>query len=375
MKLKINRQVLLNALNKVSKAVNPKVPLLALTGIKFTLLEDKIELIGSDSDLSIKCIVDKNINNQDVMDIEEYGSVVVPEEKFCEIVRLIESEMIEIEVIDNVAKIRSDKSIFTVNCIPAIDYPSISFEVDEMGCGFELDALELKNTLEQTLFATSDKETRPILTGLNVRCNRDLIECVATDTFRLTKKEIKINDNLTFNVTIPHTSLDVINKIVELGSQVKVNVSDKKVVFNLNNCVITTRVISGTYPDTTRLIPSEFSQVLNISTKELVGAICRASILLSEKNNVVKLNMSNEETYVSSKSSETGNFVEKLNEFSYEGDSLTISFSAKYLLDAIKALGSEEISLCFTGDMKPIIITAKTNPSLIQLILPVRTYD
>ena len=109
-----------------------------------------------------------------------------------------------------------------------------------------------------------------------------------------------------------------------------------------------------------------------ISTKELVGAVDRASILLTEKNNVVKLNMDNDEVFVSSKSMEVGYVVEKLNEYAYEGEKLTISFSAKYLLDAIRALASEEISLHFTGDMKPIIIKSKTNPDLTQLILPVR---
>ena len=139
--------------------------------------------------------------------------------------------------------------------------------------------------------------------------------------------------------------------------------------------MINTRIISGKYPDTSRLIPNEFSQTLSISTKELVGALDRACILLTEKNNVVKLNMDTEEVFVSSKSSEIGYVVEKLNEYAYEGEKLTISFSAKYLLDAIRALASDEISLHFTGDMKPIIIKSKTNPALTELILPVRTYN
>ena len=201
------------------------------------------------------------------------------------------------------------------------------------------------------------------------------MEVVATDTYRLTKKVVRLNENLGFNVTVPKAALDDVNKIVELGQTVKVCVSDKKVSFDLGDCNINTRVISGTYPDTSRLIPAEFSQILSISTKELVGAVDRASILLTEKNNVVKLNMDNDEVFVSSKSMEVGYVVEKLNEYAYEGEKLTISFSAKYLLDAIRALASEEISLHFTGDMKPIIIKSKTNPDLTQLILPVRTYN
>lgn len=374
MKLRINRLELLNNLNKVSRAVNSKSPLLALTGIKFTLSDNQLELIGSDSDISIRCIINKEKNNKQIMEVEEIGSIVINEKIICEIIRKVESEMVEISVIDNLAKIKSDKSIFSVNCIPAIDYPPVSFD-DVYGQSFAIDAIELKSLFDQTLFATSDKESRPILTGLNFKCEGNTLEVVATDTYRLTKKVIKIPNALQFNVTVPKGALDDVNKIVELGQTVSVSISDKKVSFDLGECVINSRIISGTYPDTSRLIPSEFSQTLNISTKELVGAVDRASILLTEKNNVVKLNMDAEEVFVSSKSMEVGYVVEKLNEYSYEGEKLTISFSAKYLLDAIRALASEEISLQFTGDMKPIIIKSKTNPDLTQLILPVRTYN
>lgn len=375
MKLRINRIELLNSLNKVARAVNSKTPLLALTGIKFTLTEDYLELIGSDSDLSIRCIIEKEKNNKQIIEIEEIGSIVINEKIICEIIRKVESEMVEIAVIDNLAKIKSDKSIFSVNCIPAIDYPTVSFNDIANGQTFTIDALELKSLFDQTLFATSDKESRPVLTGLNFKCEGNVLEVVATDTYRLTKKVVRLQDSLEFNVTIPKTALDDVNKIVEIGQLVKVNVSDKKVSFDLGDCNINTRVISGTYPDTSRLIPNEFTQVLKISTKELVGAVDRASILLTEKNNVVKLNMDNEEVFVSSKSMEVGYVVEKINEYSYQGEKLTISFSAKFLLDAIRALASEEISLHFTGDMKPIIIKSKTNPDLTELILPVRSYN
>ena len=375
MKLRINRVELLNNLNKVSRAVNSKTPLIALTGIKFTLTEKHLELVGSDSDISIRCIIEKEKNNKQIIEIEEIGSIVINEKIICEIIRKVDSEMVEISVVDDLAKIRSDKSIFSVICIPAIDYPSILFDDFANGQTFSMDALELKNLFDQTLFATSDKESRPILTGLNFKCEDNVLEVVATDTYRLTKKVISINESLQFNVTVPKAALDDVNKIVELGQNVNITVTDKKVLFNLGDCVINTRIISGTYPDTSRLIPNEFSQTLNISTKELVGALDRACILLTEKNNVVKLNMDVEEVFVSSKSSEIGYVVEKLNEYSYEGEKLTISFSAKYLLDAIRALSSEEISLLFTGDMKPIIIKSKTNPQLTELILPVRTYN
>ena len=99
MKLRINRIELLNSLNKVSRAVNSKTPLLALTGIKFTLTENYLELIGSDSDLSIRCIIEKEKNNKQIIEIEEIGSVVINEKIICEIIRKVDSEMVEISLL------------------------------------------------------------------------------------------------------------------------------------------------------------------------------------------------------------------------------------------------------------------------------------
>ena len=373
MKFKINRQILLANLSKVSKAVNNKTPFLALTGILFNLTSEYLELIGSDNDLCIRCIINKEVNGDQVIEIEEVGSTVINEKIICEIVRKVESDMIEIDVMDNLAKIRSDKSIFSVNTIPAIDYPSIDFSL--IGDSFSIDALELKNVFDQTLFASSDKEARPILTGLNVKCANNTLEFVATDTYRLSKKIIELSTSNEFNVTIPKSSLDELNKIIELGTMVQVYITEKKVIFDLEDCVVISRLISGTYPDTSRLIPNAFDQTLTLSTKDLLGAVDRASILLTERNNVVKLNMKDDEVFVSAKSMEVGYVVEKLNDYYYEGNPLMISFSARFLVEAVRALNSEEITLHFTGDMKPIILKSKTNPNLIELILPVRTYN
>ena len=171
MKFKINRQVLLANLNKVQRAVNSKNPYLALTGIKFTLQDDQLELIGSNNDLSIRCIIKKGIQDEQVFEIEETGSAVINEKIICDIIKKIDSDVVEIMVTDNTAKIKSENSIFNINTIPSTDYPSFDFTF--IGQPLSMDALELKTVLDQTLFACSDKESRPILTGLNISCSNN----------------------------------------------------------------------------------------------------------------------------------------------------------------------------------------------------------
>ena len=137
MKLRINRLELLSGLNKVSKAVNAKTPLLALTGIKFTLSDNQLELIGSDSDLSIRVVIEKEKNNKQIMEVEEIGSIVINEKIICEIIRKVDSEMVEIYVIDNLAKIKSDKSILRpIPCVVERDTALIYVPFEEAGFAF-----------------------------------------------------------------------------------------------------------------------------------------------------------------------------------------------------------------------------------------------
>ena len=118
----------------------------------------------------------------------------------------------------------------------------------------------------------------------------------------------------------------------------------------------------------------KFKNKLNTLTSEFISAIDRASLLSSDRNNIVKLSMSNEKVEISSRSQEIGSVVEKVSNYEYEGNKLDISFSAQYIIDAIKAIGSNDVELSLNGEMKPFIVKNREDDSVIQLVLPVRTY-
>ena len=229
-----------------------------------------------------------------------------------------------------------------------------------------MNALVLKDIIGETKFAASDKETRPILTGINFKAHDHVLEVVATDSYRLAKKIISIDEDVTFNITIPKLSLDEISKIIEKDELIELYVSERKVLFVFDKNIIQTRLIDGSYPDTARLIPLEFADLLN--------AIDRVSLLLNEQNNIVKLDMSNEQVILSSYQQEIGSVEENLASSFYKGEPLTISFSCKYASDAIKSFSGDKIKILFTGEMKPFIVKDFDSDELLQLVLPVRTY-
>ena len=374
MRFIISRDVLESSLNIVSKAVTNKTPIAVLTGIKFDLTEDGLNLTGSDTDLSISTFIPTESNSNQNITVFSTGICVLNSKYITEIVKKIDSDRIELELIDStLVKITDQKSNFSLNSINVADFPFIDFNFDKNVIVMKGDLL--KQVISQTIFATSIKETRPILTGVNFKIDGNILEAVATDTYRLAKKKVVLGDSAYVNVTIPNKSLSEVSKIISGNEEVTINFFDKKVLFKVGDTIISTRVINGVYPDTTRLIPENFDYKLTTLTTDIVSAVDRASLLSTDGNNIVKLSMNLDKIELSSRSQEIGSVVEKISNYDYKGNKLDISFSAQYIQDAIKAIGSNEVELSFTSEMKPFIIKNKEDNTVVQLVLPVRTYQ
>lgn len=237
-----------------------------------------------------------------------------------------------------------------------------------------LNSLILKDIISQTKFAASDKENKPILTGINFKAANHQLECTATDSYRLAKKIVSLDEDVTFNITIPQKSLDEISKIIESDEMIEMYVSDRKVLYVFNNNIIQTRLIDGSFPDTNRLIPDSFDYELDLDTHYLLNAIDRVSLLTNEQNNIIKLDMDPDKIVLSSYMQEIGSVEEILDNAFYKGEPLSISFSSKYANDAIRAFNEPKIKILFTGEMKPFIIKDYEKDDVIQLVLPVRTF-
>lgn len=367
MNFKIKRLELLNALTKVSRAVSIKSPLPVLTGIKFDLKEDELILTGSDSDITIQTSI------QDHIDIIEPGSVVLSSKYILEIIKKIDSEDVHIFIVDGtLTRIEGANSRFDLNGTSYIDYPRI--DLNKTGVNLQMKSIDLKEAIEQTSFATSEKETRPVLTGVNFKAKDHVLECIATDSYRLAKRILNIDSDISFNIIIPKKSLIEISRIIEKDELIDLYVSDHKVLFVFDHVLIQTRLIDGTFPDTSRLIPDSFDYSMSIDSTSLLNSIDRASLLTNEQTNIVKLTMNQDTVILSSFSQEIGSVEENLSRAFYKGEPLKISFSARYLTDAIKSINGQKVRVLFTGEMKPFIIKDFEREDIIQLVLPVRTY-
>ena len=293
-------------------------------------------------------------------------------------VKKLPSDFVEIEVQNHLQTvIRSGNSEFDLIGLDAEEYPHLP-QIEEENV-FKIPTDLLKAMIRQTSFAVSTSETRPILTGVNWKVENNELYCIATDSHRLAQRKAKIEMETpaNYNVVIPGKSLNELSKILADNSEsIEIVITENQILFKAKHLLFFSRLLEGNYPDTSRLIPSESKTDIVLHTKEFLHAIDRASLLAREgKNNVVKLmTLQDQLIEISSNTPEVGKVVEEMKGISMDGEELKISFSAKYMMDALRAIEGNEIKITFTGAMRPFVLYPINDDSTLQLILPVRTY-
>ncbi|MGF2614028.1 DNA polymerase III subunit beta [Rossellomorea vietnamensis] len=378
MKFVIQRDDLVQSVGDVMKAVTSRTTIPILTGIKIIATDEGVTLTGSDSDISIESFIPTEEDGNEIVEVIEKGGIVLQAKFFSEIVKKLPMDTVEIEVQNHLQTvIRSGKAEFNLNGLDPEEYPHLP-QIEE-GNAFKVPTDLLKTMVRQTVFAVSTSETRPILTGVNWRVENGELSCIATDSHRLAMRKAPLESDTgnEYNIVIPGKSLTELSKILDDNSEpVEIVITDNQVLFKAKHLLFFSRLLEGNYPDTSRLIPNESKTELVLATKEFLQAIDRASLLAREgRNNVVKLStVESGVIEISSNTPEIGKVIEQVQSQSNEGEELKISFSAKYMMDALKALEGTEIHIDFTGAMRPFVIKPLHDDSILQLILPVRTY-
>lgn len=371
MNFKISKSVFYNSLQIAARAISNYSPLPAFSGIKIEAKADSIILIGSDSDISIKTIIPATNDNGLV--IQEMGSIVIESKYIMEIIRKIDADELEFEVLENAsARISDHMSEFKINGMRASEYPNIDFSKPTTLIQFKSDLL--KSMISQTIFATSKSENRPSLTGVNFACNGNELVCTATDSYRLARKSVTLSDSFNFNITIPSRNLSEVVKTLDMAEDVLFAVSDKKAQFIIGDTVIQSRLIDGSFPETNRLIPLSFNYELEINYSDIIGAIDRASLIKNDGISVIKLALNENECILSTRSQEVGSSTETLKNAEFKGEHLDISFNGQYVFESLRALNKGKVRFSFCGEMKPFIIQSVDDDSVLQLVLPLRTY-
>ena len=296
--------------------------------------------------------------------------------------RKLPTNQVEIEVQDHYnVQLTSGKAVFTIQGVDSSQYPVLP-ETDE-DKPVTLPGLLFKKLINQTIFSASNQENRPILTGLNLSFHDGYLTGVATDSHRLSKRDIPIKDlNPSLkglNITIPKKTVIELTRILDDETNVTFYVMAQQLVFHFDNLVIYSRLLEGTFPDTSRLIPTTYNTELTVNTQSFSQALERAALLVHvAKSNVVQLKMSQGSVALLVQGISIGQSTEELSYDSLEGDDLTIAFNPDYMRDAVKSFGDTTIKLGFISGERPLLLredkVEEGHNDLIQLLTPIRTH-
>lgn len=376
MEFSIQRDYFITQLNDTLKAISPRATLPILTGIKIDATNEGIVLTGSDSEISIEITIPNQVDGQEIINVVEPGSVVLPGRFFVDIIKKLPGKEVKLSTNEQFQTlITSAHSEFNLSGLNPDQYPLLPQVSSDNA--LQLPVKVLKNIIAQTNFAVSTSETRPVLTGVNWLIQQNELLCTATDSHRLAVRKLKLEEEIEDkNVIIPGKALAELNKIMtDSEDHIDIFFASNQVLFRVGNVNFISRLLEGHYPDTSRLFPENYEIKLGLNNSDFYHAIDRASLLAREGgNNVIKLSTGDTQIELSSTSPEIGTVKEEVTANDVEGGNLKISFNSKYMMDALKAIDNEEVEVEFFGTMKPFILKPKDDDTVTQLILPIRTY-
>ncbi|SHH36371.1 DNA polymerase-3 subunit beta [Anaerosphaera aminiphila DSM 21120] len=360
MKFKINKRDLSKHISIVQKAISTRTTMQILEGILLKAKDNKLTLIASDTEITVNTSVSAIV-------IEE-GEIVINSRLFGDIIRKLPDDTIHIEVLNSNMNIKCLNSEFNIQCQPSDEYPDLP-KIDEI-VNVKLKGFEFKEAIRKTSFAVSYDETRVAFTGVLMDIKENEINFVALDGFRMALKKIIINSTESVSSIVPARSLNELIKIIEDDSQLNISIGKNSMKFDFQDTTFYTTLLSGEFFKYDGLIRENHSTVVEIAKNIFQDALERASLLAKEdKANLVKLNVKENEIEITS-NSEIGN-VEEIVSSKVDGEPLKIAFNSKYLLEGIKIIDSEKISLNFTDSINPCIIK-EDDENYIYLVLPVR---
>lgn len=364
MKFTCEKYVLQNAITIAMRAVASKSPIQHLEGL---LIEAgmKVRITGFDLKEGIYTSIDA--------DVAQAGSIVVEAKLFSEMIRRLPDGMVTITTDNNLSvNVKCGKSEYNFIGLNAEDFPELP---NVEGINYiTLPQNMLKSMINQTIFAVSDSETRPVYTGELFEIEDSTLTIVAVDGYRLAKRTEKIDgklENCTF--IVPGTALADVERICgDEDDAVEIVVGAKHISFVIGSTVLVSRRLEGDFLNYRKSIPTEFKYVLGISRQELISAIDRVTIVVTEKN-TSPVRMTVNDSYIDLLCNSGISRADDVCSCEGTGEGLEIGFNGRYMKDALKAAGVEKLELKLNTPNSPCVIKANNgDESFEYMILPVR---
>jgi DNA polymerase-3 subunit beta len=329
---------------------------------------DKLQLTGTDLEISITTSL--QVSGQ------ENGSVAIPAKILLEIVRELPDVPLNI-ITDSSNKliIKTEKGEYKIATQPKEDFPKINVEEGEFS--FAIDSALLNQMVEKTIFAVSMDELRPALTGINIELYPNEIRLVSTDGHRLAKvakSNFPIKKDIRKNLIVPTKTMNLLLKNQQ-DKPVKIQIGEDHVVFHMENAVVYSKLINGTFPNYDRVLPKDNDKELHVNRDLLIAALRRVSIFSSSLTHQVRLILSNNEMTIRSEDIEFGAEAKETIPSQFSGEWLQIGYNSNYLMDVLRHVETDEVVFELKDSNNSAIITPselQEGESVLYLLMPIR---
>jgi DNA polymerase-3 subunit beta len=364
MKVICNRGALLEALIVAGNVVQSRTPKPVLQCVKITAGDDRLTIAATDLEVAIR-YTDSQVQ------IDQAGETLVPADKFRDIVRESVDDTLSIEVSGDSASIRGQDSHFKIFTQKAADFPAIpDFEGE---ADFELPGGQIKQLIGQTLFAAARESTRYAFNGVLLTAKAKKINLVSTDGRRLAMAKGDLSsDKLSkegVHAIIPAKALTLLDKLIDDPEEmVAVKVRENQVIFKTPSATLTSNLVEGQFPPYEDVIPKDVDKKMVASTADFLSAIRRAALLTTEESRGVRMTFNKKGLVLTSRSPESGeatvNFPCK-----FEGSDVEIGFNPTFVVDALRVVDSDEVTLELTAPNRPGLL--RGGPNFLYVIMPV----
>lgn len=366
MKFSVSRETFLARLAIVARAASTRSAIQTLAGVLIKLEGGRAELQATDTDLGIRASFDAEIQSE--------GAVVVPGRLLLDVARSLPRSEVTLEYRPSSQDIEliSGPARFHLRTLPLEDFPTLP-QPDE-SAALSLPAPAFVETIARVARSASRDETRPHLTGVLVTAAGADLRMVATDSYRLSVKETKLEPPLdgSLEANVPARTLQELSRMVsgESDEVIKVTALENQVVFNAGDVVLSSRLVDGRFPNYQQLLPESYEHELRVDRGELLEVVRRIS-LLAQKNAPLRLAFSEGTLEISAQTPDVGEASEAL-PIPFKGEPFEIGFNPEFFREGLESSETEELVLKLISPLRPGLIQSGDDGGFIYLVMPIR---
>ncbi len=363
MNVQVTQENLNRALNSVARVANSRNALPILSNVLLKTTGNRLSLSATNLDIAISHYIGAKV--------DEEGSITVPARLMQDFVGSLPGGVIDLELLETKLKVTTEQYKSTVNGIVADDFPVMP--VIEGGIQWKLPSATFKRALQQVIFAASNDESRPVLTGVFMHVTDGQLYMASTDSYRLAEKNLGKNSE-EISLLVPATAMqDLLRIIGDADEELSVTHNDQQVLFQVGDIELTARLVEGKYPPYRKLIPSDFTTQITLKRSDFVNVTKVSSLFARESAGSVTLQVDESAGTLSIRSiaSQLGENTAVANGTATGSGSITLN--SRYLLDGLNALSSEEVTFGFNGKLEPTLLRDPSSGDYSHIVMPLKS--